>query len=243
MKLIDSVKLAHPSALSWDFDGLFLKRDGTVIFCYCDWNSVVALSLEGEREVWYTPPEGEVLPGPSYWDNARPGYPPMLNNRGMADNTTEIYYFDDLSISHKSEWSYVCRRGDAEVWSFKGYAWRYTNIERYGDNIYFGTAGQGGYFYLLKLETGEPLLKLKTGGSVNIYARRDNRLYLLQQEKKAYLVCIDLNDGAILDRLELPGTVKDECAVKLIDGTVHAVTLFYRKDRSFSHACWHRIEV
>ena len=243
MKMMESVAIQHENALSWDFDGLFLKRDGTVKFCYLERDSVVALSLEGEREVWYTPPEGELLPGPSRWDNACPGYPPMLNSRGTVDNTTEVYYFEDYAISHKSEWSYVCKRNGQEVWSFRGYAWRYTNIEQYGYNIYFGTAGQGGYFYLLELNTGKPLLKLKTGGSVNIYARRDNRLYLLQQDKKAYLVCIDLNDGTILERLELPGTVKDECAVKLIDGTVHAVTLFYRKDRSFSHACWHRIEV
>lgn len=243
MKLIDSVKIPSERALAWDFDGLFLKRDGTVKFCFWDRNSVVAVTAEGEREVWYTPEEGEMLPGPSRWDNACPGYPPMLNSRGTVDNTTEVYYFDDLAISHKSEWSYVCKRGEEPVWTFKGYAWRYTNIERYGDNIYFGTAGQGGYFYLLELRTGKPLLKLKTGGSVNIYARRDNLLYLLQQEKKAYLLCIDLNDGTILERLELPGTVNDACAVMLLGDTVHAVTLFYKNNRSFSHACWNRVEV
>ena len=243
MRLIDSVKLETKNPVYWDFDGLFLKRDGTVKFCYRDRDSVVALSLEGEREVWYTAPEGEILESPSRWANACPGYSPMLNSRGEKDNTDEIYYFDDYAISHKSEWSYVCKQDGKEIWTFKGYAWRYTCIERYGDNIYFGTAGQGGYFYLLNLHTGEPLVKLKTGGSVNIYARQENKLYLLQQEKKAYLVCVDLNDGTILERLELPGTVKDECAVKLIGNTVHAVTLFFHKNRSFSHACWHRIEV
>ena len=243
MRLVESVEIPRKNACYWDFDGLFLKRDGTVKFCYWDDNSVAAVSLEGEREVWYRPPEGEMLPGPSRWDNARPGYPPLLNSRGTVDNTTEVYHFGEDSISHKSEWSYVCKRSGEEVWTFKGYAWRYTSIERYGDNIYFGTAGQGGYFYLLNLHTGEALLKLKTGGTANIYARRDNKLYLLQQEKKAYLVCIDLNDGIILERLELPGTVKDDCAVMLLDDTVHAVTLFFQKKRSFSHACWNRVEV
>lgn len=243
MKLIESVKIQHEDAFPWDFDGLFLQRDGTVKFCYRENNSVVALTLTGEQEVWYTAPKGEILKGPSCWTGACPGYPPMLNSRGEVDNTTEIYYFEDYTISHKSEWSYVCKREGREVWNFRSYAWRYTCIERYGDNIYFGTAGQGGYFYLLNLHTGEPLLKLKTGGTVNIYARRENKLYLLQQEKRAYLVCVDLNDGAILERLELPGTVKEECAVKCIGNTVHAVTLFFRKKRRFSHACWNRVEI
>ena len=243
MRLIDSVKLEAKNAVYWDFDGLFLQREGTAKFCYRDRDSVVALSQEGEREVWYTAPEGENLESPSRWANACPGHPPMLNNRGEKDNTDEIYYFDDYAISHKSEWSYVCKRDGKEVWSFKGYAWRYTCIERYGDNIYFGTAGQGGYFYLLNLHTGEPLLKLKTGGSVNIYARQENRLYLLRQEKRAYLVCVDLNNGRILERLELPGTVKDDCAVMRIGNTVHAVTLCFHKNRSFSHACWNRVEI
>ena len=148
-----------------------------------------------------------------------------------------------MTISHTSQWSMVCKRGEEKLWSFKGYAWRYTNIEKYGDNIYFGTAGQGGYFYLLNLHTGEPLLKLKTGGTVNMYARRDNKLYLLQQEKKAYLVCIDLNDGTILERMEMPGKAMAESAIKLIGNTVHCVTFFHRKEGWYSHCCWHRVEV
>ena len=243
MKYMDSVELPLSDGWPSYLNGFFKMWDGAVKFCYDEYNRVMARNEDGTSEVWYTAPEGEILKSPSRWANACPGYSPMLNSRGEKDNTDEIYYFDDYAISHKSEWSYVCKQDGKEIWTFKGYAWRYTCIERYGDNIYFGTAGQGGYFYLLNLHTGEPLVKLKTGGSVNIYARQENKLYLLQQEKKAYLVCVDLNDGTILERLELPGTVKDECAVKLIGNTVHAVTLFFHKNRSFSHACWHRIEV
>lgn len=243
MKLMESVKICHKNAAPLDFDGLFLQRDDTVKFCYREENSVVVLSREGEREIWYTEPAGELLPAPSGWINACPGYPPLLDRRLGIDKTTEIYYFGDDTVAHSDAWDYVCKRGGEEVWSFQSHAWRDTDIEKYGNNIYFGTAGQGGYFYLLNLHTGEPLLELKTGGTAHIYARRDNLLYLIRQEKEAQLVCVDLNDGRILDCLTLPGVVNEGCAIKLIGDTVHAVTLFYEHGLNFSHACWHQIEV
>ena len=240
MRLIESVRIQHEDTWHAYLVGLFLERDGAAKFCYMEGDSVVAQCLDGTREVWYTAPEGEQLSLPNRWANACPGYPPMMRTWYPCDE--EVYYFEDYSIYHTSQWSYVCRRGAEEVWRFKGYAWRYTTIERCGDNIYFGTAGQGGYFYLLNLHTGEPLLKLKTGGTI-YHTRRENKLYLLQQEKKAYLVCIDLNDGAILERLELPGKATEDCVIRLIGNTVHAVTFFYTKGRTHSHGCWNRIEI
>lgn len=240
MKLIDSVVIRHENPWEPDLDGLFLERDGTVKFCYKEKQSVVAQTMDGTREVWYTAQEGETLPLPYLWTGAARGVPPM-ERLGFASDA-EVFYFDDRTISHTSQWSIVCRRGTETLWNFKGYAWRYTNIEQYGDNIYFGTAGQGGYFYLLNLNTGEPLLKLKTGGTVNMYARRDNLLYLLQQEKKAYLVCVDLQDGTVLDRLGLPGKVQQHSAIALIGDTVHAVTFTY-KGGPVKDALWNRVEV
>jgi hypothetical protein len=241
MKLIDSVKIQHENPWEPELDGLFVRRDDIVKFCYMENRSVVAQTLDGEREHWYTASEGEKLDLPYNWTGVARGVPPMLRTWHPSD--AEVYYFGDYTISHTSQWSYVCKRGAETVWTFRGYAWRYTTIERYGDNIYFGTAGQGGYFYLLNLNTGEPLLKLKTGGTVNIYARRENRLYLLQQDKKAYLVCVDLKDGIVLERLELPGKAHQHSAVKLIGNTVHAVTFTYQKTGPVKEALWNRVEI
>ena len=241
MKLIDSVKIQHENPWEPDLDGLFLNRNGGVKFCFKEGWSVVVQSEDGAKEVWYTAPKGERLELPYDWTGAAKGVAPMLRTWWPSD--TEIYYFEDYTISHTSQWSYVCKKAGEAVWKFKGYAWRYTTIEQFGGNIYFGTAGQGGYFYLLNLHTGEPLLKLKTGGTVYIYARRDNRLYLLQQDKKAYLVCVDLNDGTILERLELPGKANQHSAVKLIGNTVHAVTFTYQKTGPVKEALWNRVEI
>ena len=240
MKLIDSMKIQHENPWEPDLDGLFLNRDGSIKFCFKEGNSVVAQSEDCAIEIWYTAPEGERLELPYHWTGAARGVAPMLRTWWPSD--TEIYYFEDYTISQTSQWSYVCKKAGEAVWKFKGYAWRYTTIEQFGDNIYFGTAGQGGYFYLLNLHTGQPLLKLKTGGTVNLYARRENRLYLLQQDKKAYLVCVDLEDGNILDRLELPGKVCQHSAIRLIGGAVHCVTFTYRGG-PVKEALWNRVEI
>ena len=242
MKLMESVKICHENADPWDFDGLFLQRDDTVKFCYREGKAVVALSREGEREIWYTAPEDKHLPVPSCWTNACPGYCPLVDRRMEIDRSSEIYYYGDRTISQKSPLDYVCKQHGEEVWSFQSCAWRHSEIEKYGGNIYFGTVGEGGGFCLLDLRTGELLLDLKTGGTVNIYARRDERLYLLRQAEQAQLVCVDLNDGKILESLALPGVVNEACAIKVIGDTVHAVTMFYEGDTTFSHACWHRVE-
>ena len=239
MRLIESVTIQHENPWEPELDGLFLDRNGGVKFCFMEGWSVVAQSEDGSKEVWYTAPEGERLELPYHWTGAAKGVSPMLRTWRPSD--TEIYYFEDYTISHTSQWSYICKKAKETVWKFKGYAWRYTTIERFGDNIYFGTAGQGGYFYLLNLHTGAPLLKLKTGGTINIYARRENRLYLLQQEKKAYLVCIDLSDGTILERLELPGKAHQDSAIRLIGDTIHCVTFTY-KGGPVKEALWNRVE-
>ena len=239
MRLIESVTIQHENPWEPELDGLFLDRNGGVKFCFMEGWSVVAQSEDGSKEVWYTAPEGERLELPYHWTGAAKGVSPMLRTWWPSD--TEIYYFEDYTISHTSQWSYICKKAKETVWKFKGYAWRYTTIEGFGDNIYFGTAGQGGYFYLLNLHTGAPLLKLKTGGTVNIYARRENRLYLLQQEKKAYLVCVDLNDGTILERLELPGKAHQDSAIRLIGATIHCVTFTYRGG-PVKAALWNRVE-
>ena len=240
MKRLTSVVIRHENPWEPELDGLFIKRNGPVMFCYKENQSVVAQALDGEREIWYTAPEGERLELPYEWTGAAKGVPPMV--RTWRPSEAEVYYYDGYEISHTSQWSYVCKKAGEEVWKFKVYAWRYTTMEQYGDNIYFGTAGQGGYFYLLNLHTGAPLLKLKTGGTVYIYARRENRLYLLQQDKKAYLVCIDLNDGTILERLELPGKADQHSAIRLIGDTVHCVTFSYRGG-PVKEALWNRVEV
>ena len=242
MKYMDSVELPLSDGWPSYLNGFFKRWDGAVKFCYDEYNRVMARNEDGTSEVWYTAPEGERLPYIGYWTNACPGHPPLADLQEPPKDE-EIYHYGGYTISHKSQWSYVCKRDGEEVWNFRCQSWRYRDISEWNDSIYFGTAGGGGYLYLLDLHTGKPILALKTGATVYI-PRRENKVYVFQREKrKTFLVCVDLNDGSILDRVELPGMHNEDCALRLIGNTVHAVTYTLAKDRTYSHGIWHRIEV
>jgi outer membrane protein assembly factor BamB len=242
MKYMDCVELPLSDGWPSYLNGFFKMWDGAVKFCYDEYNRVMARNEDGTSEVWYTAPEGERLPYIGYWTNACPGHPPLADLQEHHKDE-EIYHYGGYTISHKSQWSYVCKRDGEEVWNFRCHSWRYTDISEWNDSIYFGTAGGGGYLYLLDLHTGKPILALKTGATVYI-PRRENKVYVFQREKrKTFLVCVDLNDGSILDRVELPGMHNEDCALRLIGNTIHAVTYTLAKDRTYSHGFWHRVEI
>ena len=239
MKLMESITIQHSNPWEPELDGRFLEGNDGVRFCFHDENRMVAQYPDGSLEIWYTPPEGERLELPGNWLDVRKGAPPVIRNR--VPDLSEVYQFGEYTISHRGEWNYVCRHNGEEIWTFRAYAWRYTEICSFGERIFFGTAGQGGYFYLLDLKTGVPVLKLKTGGTAR-WIQREDRLYLLQQEKKARLLCIDLHEGAILESVQLPGKVSVHSALDLIGNTVHGVSFVYQKDR-LRYALWNRVEV
>lgn len=91
----------------------------------------------------------------------------------------------EYCISHKGEWGYECSINGEKIWQFRGYAWLYTDIHFWNDRVFFGTSGQGGYFYVLDLETGEPLTKRRNG----VY-RSDRRFVLCSAKWKTGIYCM-----------------------------------------------------
>ena len=143
---------------------------------------------------------------------------------------------DGYEISHKGNFGYQCRRNGEIIWEFRGQGYLYTDICFREDRVFFGTAGQGGYFYVLDLQTGELLVKIKTGGTASIITA-DDCCYILSNEKRAKLLCIGIKDGAIHAEAELPGKASAYSPLALIDGQIHAITFSYKKD-SLQHAIW-----
>lgn len=142
----------------------------------------------------------------------------------------ETYPFDlgEYRIEHKGQCGYRCIRDGKEVWTFCGRAYLYTEIYRWRDRIFFGTAGNGGYFYMLDIHTGAALVSIKTGGTASI-ARLGDVCYVASkvQRNRSKLLCIDLWTGKILEELDLEGEVNECSRLQLLDGQIHVVTFLY----------------
>ena len=86
-------------------------------------------------------------------------------------NDAKSYTFGDhvVAIAKKSTRKLECRRNsDGKVcWTFVFVGYLYSKIEEKDGVIFFGTAGQGGHFYGLKLEDGSLLHDINTHGTVH----------------------------------------------------------------------------
>lgn len=151
------------------------------------------------------------------------------------------FCFDDYCISHKGQTGFLCQKDGKTVWTFQARAYLYTEIMRYKDHLYFGTAGNGGYFYLIELSTGVPLAQIKTGGTTCIEVL-GNKCYILQRDQITNLICVDMDTGEITDSVPLPGKASADSRLQIIDGKVHAITFVY-KNRSLHHAVWNIIDL
>ena len=272
MKLIRTREISHESDCPWppEYSGRFFRTGEGIVFCFLDGCSVVALSDSGVRKVLVPDCRAEHIDLPGHWDFVVVESGDWLmfsEHQGVKINTLEnvsqvpedaaeaftrkqkpekylvesSFCFDDLTVLHLGQWGYECRRGNEQLWTFKGRAYLYTEIKRFGDHIYFCTAGNGGYFYLLNLFTGEAIASLKTGDTARMVQKGD-LCYVLQQERSAKLVCVDLRDGRIVEMRSLPGIAARYSALALIGEQIHVVTFRYKKNQ-LHQALWNVVEL
>lgn len=140
----------------------------------------------------------------------------------------DSFQFGEYRISHKGQWGYSCHKNGVHLWDFPGRAYLYTDIFCYENHLYFGTAGQGGYFYILNLEDGKPILALKTGGTAT-FVRRDSHVFLTVGGKQSQLVEVDLCSGQICDAVDLLEKVSDDSPLTVYGDKAYTVSFkFYR---------------
>lgn len=139
-----------------------------------------------------------------------------------------IYHFGEYAIQHKGEWGYTCNVADQLIWEFSGRGYLYTKILRHHDFLYFATAGHGGYFYLLDIHTGNPILSINTGGTAAI-AEKSGLCYVLGKKPQPQLYCVDLNKGCIQETLSLPGCPKSYSVLHIWKDKLYATTFEYKK--------------
>jgi len=255
-----------------ELSGVFSKSDEGVTFFFHGSGSILALpSDRREASMIHTFPPNEEYKLPGKWivvnDESSSFLFPSgncaieMNSCTVLDQIPEhvylaykkqlrpLYYYEEAdfvyneyTISHKGFCGYICKKNGIQQWYFRGQAYLYTEIYFWENRIIFGTSGNGGYLYILDLNTGKPVAAVKTGGTEN-FILRDNRCFVLSNEKTAQLLCLDLADGSVISKCNLPGKATSNSRLALIDEVFHAITFYYRKPYDpLDHAIWSAVK-
>ena len=248
--------------------GLFGKIENKVVFFFKDRSNLLSISEEAiEPQLLYSCDRNEDLPLPSSWavvETPNNAFLLFSADRGVDLKNNELsldipaqirmaytqevhpaeYYVEapqplgEFTIFHKGNCGYICKRENVILWEFTGRAYLYTDMMRWKDRLFFGTGGNGGFFYVLDIHSGSPVASIKTGGTRCI-VQVDNLCYVLRNEKNAQLLCIDLSDGRIVSQCDLPGIATIDSRVVMIENLIHVITFNFSRSKtdSFTWSC------
>ena len=163
-----------------------------------------------------------------------------IQHKKTPENGSILLQTGDYVVRAKGECGYVCERNGVKQWRFSGQAYLYTPMVCFQDSLLFGTAGNGGHFYVLSLKTGDKIADIKTGGTV-AFIQQNNLCYFLVNDPNAKLVCLDVLTGQIVDEVPLGGK-NTYSPLQLIGNQLHTVT-FYFKNRMLEKAIWHCVSI
>ena len=141
------------------------------------------------------------------------------------DLTLDDFIFGEYTISHYGEWGYMCKKNGQLLWkkSLKGYL--YTEIVLNQDNIVFGTAGQGGHFYSLNIDTGDIIFDFNTKGTSKYFDANNSYYFCSVDNRSTQIFRIDHN-GKILENIEVDGVYHEGyCMFDLCENLLCVMTL------------------
>ena len=139
--------------------------------------------------------------------------------------TLDDFIFGEYTISHYGEWGYMCKKNGQLLWkkSLKGYL--YTEIVLNQDNIVFGTAGQGGHFYSLNIDTGDIIFDFNTKGTSKYFDANNSYYFCSVDNRNTQIFRIDYN-GKILENIEVDGVYHEGyCMFDLCENLLCVMTL------------------
>lgn len=237
---------------AWAFEGYFTQQNSQPLFIFRD-QSVCAVSrVDGQPHTVYAPfiPD---LPISKNWQLREDLNSPLLllTDKSAIDLQTFKIVPHDYTLQKRSAYPcwdlgeyhidynaitlLSCTKNGAKAWQFRMRAYLYTPIYQWNDLIFFGTAGHGGYLYILRLDTGDVIAAIKTGGTVCI-AQEGLYCYVLANAPKAKLLKLLLDSGSIAEEVPLPGKAQYS-SLRLMNGEVHAITYVFRNNQ-LSQALW-----
>lgn len=154
----------------------------------------------------------------------------------------ETFDLKEYTISQRGNFGYICYKNGEKIWSFTGKAYLYTDIVRWKDRVFFGTAGRGGNFYILNIDSGAVIASFKTGGT-RYFVQGEGCVYLLQNSTHhgdSELICVNLLDGSILEKILINGIATENSRLQVVSQKIHAVTFEYSGNR-LTKAVWNCI--
>lgn len=151
------------------------------------------------------------------------------------------FLFEDYCISHKGMMGYRCLKNGKKLWDFQGRGYLYTEIYKHENRVYFCTGGSGGFFYALDIESGQQIVSVKTSGTQCV-ERIHNKCYFLAYDKKTSLICVDIQNGEIVESFDLPGKSTIDCRLQRIGDELHAITFQHKKGQP-PYIYWHTIQL
>ena len=248
--------------------GLFIKRDEKVTYFYKSYYELFSISEgDTQPRPLYSCGRNGSLELPHRWivvETPDTAFLLVSEDRGIDLKNNQILYelpsqflaaynqqflpekslvdapqhLGEFTVLHKGNCGYTCMREASKLWEFTGRAYLYTDMMRWKDRLFSGTGGNGGYFYVLDINNGVPLVSIKTGGTSCI-VHVDNLCYVLKNEKNAQLLCVDLADGRTVSQCELPGKATIYSRMTLINNHIHAITFNISRTKSegFTWSC------
>jgi outer membrane protein assembly factor BamB len=192
------------------------EKEERVVNCYFFDRGV------GIKSVSFDAQNGQII---DYRKDGKINKKSSTEKHNSHDLTLDDFIFGEYTISHHGEWGYACKKNDQLLWkkSLKGYL--YTEIILDRGNIVFGTAGQGGHFYSLNINTGEIVFDFNTRGTSIFFDVNNNYYFCATDKKNTQIYRID-HDGNVLETIEIEGAYYDyECLFEVCDDLLCVMTL------------------
>lgn len=266
-----SKEIVATNSFEASLEGVFYPLDGRLCFFYGHRNAVHKITFpDCTDELVFYRSEGARIPLPSVWGIfEESGIPYLIYDdqhgidlmrncslyplpkplserylqwRGPEKKLVEqVFRFGAYTIAHKGAFGYVCSKNDQQIWSFTGRGYLHTEIVKHEAVIFFGTAGMGGYFYVIDLKSGTPILCLKTQGTSCII-HHEADCYVLQKGNPSKLLRIDLIRGRICAECALVGNPTDHSVMNVYKETVY-VTTFMHKRGQLTHTYVNAVDI
>ncbi len=239
MEFIKSEELKNKNIWVGLLKGKFVLYDNSLFFLYQNgYDELTLLELENggikNKNVFFANPKSLNIPSKWVVDNDKiavgDGICVDLKTKSIVNHVCSIeperhksaYEFGEYTVLYNEASNYTSKKNDKTLWNIAVRGYLYTGIQKYGNDLIFGTDGMGGHFCIVDIESGEIKLDINTGGT-NHFCVHNGSAYLLNVKKNTAL-CVSLCNYNITDEVKLYGKAAFESSLYLFDDILYVST-------------------